>query len=70
MVLILARILVGVGIGFIGIRGSGITALLRLVPFFGLRAAMIGAVGLDELLASLTNIPAGISPSRKSTVRP
>jgi uncharacterized protein len=70
MELLLAKILIGFGVGtLIGLTGLGGGVLLLPILIFGLRVPAIVAVGSDALFNFLTKIPAGILHLRKRTVR-
>src|SRR2546430_2615255 len=70
MGLVLAKVLIGFGVGtLIGLTGLGGGGLLLPILIFGLRVPAIIAVGSDALFNFFTKIPAGLLHLRKGTVR-
>ena len=70
MELVLAKVLIGFGVGtLIGLTGLGGGVLLLPILIFGLRVPPIVAVGSDALFNFLTKIPASILHLRRKTVR-
>lgn len=70
MPLLVAKILIGFGVGvLIGLTGVGGGVLLLPILIFGLRVPAIVAVGSDALFNFFTKIPAGLLHLNKGTVR-
>ncbi|HKW16675.1 MAG TPA: sulfite exporter TauE/SafE family protein [Terriglobales bacterium] len=70
MDLIVAKILIGLGVGFlIGLTGLGGGVLLLPILIFGLRIPAIIAVGSDAAFNFLTKIPSSAVHLSKGTVR-
>src|SRR5499427_6490223 len=70
MELVMAKVLIGFGVGtLIGLTGLGGGVLLLPILIFGLHVPPIVAVGSDALFNFLTKIPAGILHLYRKTVR-